>query len=333
MADSGGLRMEGVVDQLEIGVFAVDAGMRVVLWNRYMAVHSGKCVDTVVGRNLFESFPELPAKWLEKKIRSVFALKNYAFTSWEQRPYLFRFQHNRPVTGGVDAMRQSCVFQPLPDERGEVVHVCVNLFDHTDTAIYQQRLHGAIAELEREKEEQRHLIARLDAMVAIDGLTGIANRRRFDETLEREWRCAERDHTPLSLLMLDVDFFKLYNDAYGHQQGDDCLKAVAGAVAAAVLRPADVAARYGGEEFALVLPHTPVEGAVRVAERILQNIRALGLEHRASRVGPHITASIGVACDIPERSRERGAAGLLHLADQALYQAKQQGRARVVCAS
>ena len=333
-AESGrhGLQLEGVVDQLEIGVFAVDADMRVVLWNRYMAMHSGQAADSVVGRNLFERFPELPAKWLEKKIRNVFALRNYAFTSWEQRPFLFRFRHNRPVTGGVDAMRQSCIFQPMADTAGEVAHVCINLFDHTDVAIYQQRLHSAITELEREKEEQRRLIARLDAMVAIDGLTGIANRRRFDEMLEREWLCAVREHTPLSLIMLDVDFFKLYNDAYGHQQGDDCLKAVAQAVAAAVLRHGDLAARYGGEEFALILPHTPLEGARCVAERILENIRDLKLEHRASKVAPNVTASLGVSCDIPDRGQEQGAAGLLLLADQALYAAKQQGRARVVCA-
>ena len=133
--------------------------------------------------------------------------------------------------------------------------------------------------------------------------------------------------------MLDVDYFKLYNDSYGHQQGDDCLKAVAKAVADAVLRPGDLAARYGGEEFALVLPHTPSEGAIYVAERILENIRSLGLEHRTSKVAPHVTVSIGVACTIPERSGEEKAASLLLLADRALYSAKQQGRARVVCAA
>ena len=333
VSDGGawGLPLEGVVDQLEIGVFAVDAHMNVVLWNRYMAMHSGQAAETVLGKTLFERFPDLPAKWLEKKIRNVFALRNYAFTSWEQRPFLFRFRHNRPVTGGVDAMRQSCIFQPMPDEKGEVAHVCINLFDHTDVAIYQQRLHGAIAELKREKEEQRRLIGRLDAMVAIDGLTGIANRRRFDEMLEREWLCALRERTPLSLIMLDVDFFKLYNDAYGHQQGDDCLKSVAKALAGAVLRPGDLPARYGGEEFALILPHTPLEGARCVGERVLENIRALGIEHRSSKVAPCVTASIGVAGCIPGSDREP--AGLLQLADRALYAAKQQGRARVVCAA
>jgi len=151
-----------VVDRLEVGVFAVDADMRVVLWNRFMAMHSGKSAEEVIGHDLFGSFPELPQKWLEKKIRNVFVLKNYAFTSWEQRPFLFRFHHNRPITGGVDAMQQSCTFLPVKNDREEIEYVCVNVFDYTDTALYQQKLVNAIGELEREKEEQRRLIGKLE---------------------------------------------------------------------------------------------------------------------------------------------------------------------------
>ena len=154
--------LESVIDRVEVGIFVLDADLRVVLWNGFMASHSGRPASAVVGHPLLETFPELPAKWLEKKIRSVFALKNYAFTSWEQRPWLFRFHHNRPVTGGIDAMQQSCTFLPL--QNGDKVdHVCVNVFDHTDTAIYQRRLQTAIAALELEKEEQRRLIEKLDA--------------------------------------------------------------------------------------------------------------------------------------------------------------------------
>lgn len=150
-----------VVDRLEVGIFAIDADMRIVLWNRFMAMHSGKSAAEVLGHNLFECFPELPRTWLEKKIRNVFVLKNYAFTSWEQRPYLFRFHHNRPITGGVDAMQQSCTFLPVKNQRDEIEHVCVNVFDYTDTALFQQQLVRVIAELEREKEEQRRLIGKL----------------------------------------------------------------------------------------------------------------------------------------------------------------------------
>jgi signal transduction histidine kinase len=151
-----------VVDRLEVGIFAVDAEMRIVLWNRFMAMHSGKPAEFVLGRNLFECFPELPRRWLEKKIRNVFVLKNYAFTSWEQRPYLFRFHHNRPITGGVDAMQQSCTFLPVKAAGDVVEHVCVNVFDYTDTALYQQQLMKAIGELELEKLEQQRLIAKLE---------------------------------------------------------------------------------------------------------------------------------------------------------------------------
>lgn len=154
--------LDFVVDRLEVGIFAIDAEMRLVLWNRFMANHSGMSAEEVIGRPLFECFPELPQKWLEKKIRNVFLLKNYAFTSWEQRPYLFRFGHNRPITGGVDAMQQSCTFLPVKDAADNVEHVCVTIFDYTDSAIFQQRLSSTIAELESKREEQRHLIVRLE---------------------------------------------------------------------------------------------------------------------------------------------------------------------------
>ncbi len=151
-----------IVDRMEVGIFAVDSTMRVVLWNRFMATYSGQSADDMLGRNLFQMFPELPAKWLEKKIRNVFMLKNYAFTSWEQRPYLFRFSHSRPVTGGDEAMQQSCTFLPVKNRADQVRFVCVNLFDCTDIALFQRRLQGTVQELEREKEAQRRLIVKLE---------------------------------------------------------------------------------------------------------------------------------------------------------------------------
>ncbi|QNM98378.1 ATP-binding protein [Chitinimonas koreensis] len=151
-----------LVDTIEVGIFAVDRSMKVALWNRYMAVHSGRREEDVCGRNLFELFPELPRAWLERKIESVFILKNYAFTSWEQRPFLFRFPHNRPVTGGVGEMRQNTAFIPLKNEGGEVDYVYATVFDYTDTAIFQQRLKDTIAELEQKKAEQQQLIHKLE---------------------------------------------------------------------------------------------------------------------------------------------------------------------------
>ncbi len=154
--------LESIIDRVEVGIFVLDRDLRVVLWNGFMANHSGKAASAVVGKPLLDTFPELPAKWLQKKIESVFLLKNYAFTSWAQRPWLFRFHHNRPVTGGIDAMQQSCTFVPIM-VGDQVSHVCVNVFDHTDAAIYQHRLQAAIQDLEGEKAEQQSLIEKLDA--------------------------------------------------------------------------------------------------------------------------------------------------------------------------
>lgn len=154
--------LEFIVDRVEVGIFAVDREFRIVLWNRFMASHSQHPEEAVVGKNLFDCFPELPRKWLERKIESVFILKNYAFTSWEQRPFLFRFHHNRPITGGVDAMRQNCTFLPQKNRSGEVELVCITLVDFTDTAMFQNRLTEAITELEKEKRAQQVLIGKLE---------------------------------------------------------------------------------------------------------------------------------------------------------------------------
>ena len=151
-----------IADRVEVGVFAVDLDFQITLWNRFMATHSRHAAADVLGKNLFECFPELPRNWMERKVRHVQALRNYAFTSWTQRPYLFRFDHNRPITGGVDAMRQNCTFLPVKNAAGEVEQVCVTVQDVTDTAIAQEQVERSLAALEREKAEQRKLIRQLE---------------------------------------------------------------------------------------------------------------------------------------------------------------------------
>ncbi|MDD5296314.1 MAG: diguanylate cyclase [Rhodocyclaceae bacterium] len=173
---------------------------------------------------------------------------------------------------------------------------------------------------------------KLKTIAAVDGLTGIANRRRLDEMLGREWGRAIREHTPLSVLMADVDFFKLYNDSYGHQAGDDCLRKISGALALAARRPGDLAARYGGEEFAIVLPNTPLEGARHVAQFALEKVLSLGIPHKASKVRDQVSISIGVASVCPDTAKCSCCADLVKMADRALYEAKERGRARVVWA-
>ena len=168
---------------------------------------------------------------------------------------------------------------------------------------------------------------RLKELSRVDGLTGIANRRRLDEELDREWKRMMRKKHPLSVVLCDIDHFKLYNDTYGHQQGDDCLIKVAQAINDSVNRPADVTARYGGEEFCLVLPETDSKGAIRIAEIVRKNVKALGLDHKSSPVASVITLSLGVATMIPEPGGNP--AVILEASDRALYQAKGNGRDRV----
>jgi diguanylate cyclase (GGDEF)-like protein len=159
-----------------------------------------------------------------------------------------------------------------------------------------------------------------------DGLTGIANRRNFDETFAREWARALRDRTPIGILMLDLDFFKSFNDGYGHQSGDDCLQRVAAALSAGIKRPTDLLARYGGEEFVALLPDTDLAGATALAEDLREAVAALAIQHEGCSLG-RISVSIGVAAELP--SSGGGATRLLHAADDSLYRAKLGGRNRV----
>ena len=164
-------------------------------------------------------------------------------------------------------------------------------------------------------------------LAMLDGLTGIPNRRQFDDELMRQWRQGCRDNTPLSLIMLDVDYFKRYNDRYGHQAGDHCLQAIAVVLAERLGRPHDLVARYGGEEFAGVLPNTPLASAVHLADSMCSAVRELAIEHLASEVARVVTISLGVVCAIP--SQTGTPQQLLEAADRQLYRAKEAGRARV----
>jgi diguanylate cyclase (GGDEF)-like protein len=181
------------------------------------------------------------------------------------------------------------------------------------------------AELYQQLEAANQELKRL---ATLDGLTQLANRRRFDEYLEQEWRRLAMEQKPLSLILCDIDFFKRYNDTYGHQAGDDCLKQVAAALCRAVKRPADLVARYGGEEFAVILPYTNDAGALCVAEFIREEVRNLRLAHGNSTVSPYVTLSLGVAGMIPRL--DTTPAVLIAAADAVLYEAKARGRDRAV---
>ena len=192
---------------------------------------------------------------------------------------------------------------------------------------------GSLRDISIRKTAEDQLEAanrRLEALAGQDGLTGLANRRTFDDALAREHRRAVRDRTRLAMIMIDVDWFKPFNDRYGHPAGDECLKQVSRAIENTLPRPGDIVARYGGEEFAVLLPNTDEAGAAIMADRIRRAVLALAIEHDASPAKV-ATISAGVASWLP--APDVGLETLMQDADQALYRAKNNGRNGVVCMS
>jgi len=196
-------------------------------------------------------------------------------------------------------------------------------------------------EIDGRKARERdllHLTEQLEAanlelqrLSSRDGLTGLANRQAGTDFLSREWLRAAREKKEFSVIMIDIDFFKLYNDSHGHLAGDECLKKVAAALQQGLQRPADLLVRYGGEEFMALLPDTGLEGALSVGSTIHEAVAAVGLHHGSSTVSPHVTVSIGIASTVP--SLDMPVEWLIAAADRALYRAKQEGRNRICSAA
>jgi diguanylate cyclase (GGDEF)-like protein len=224
------------------------------------------------------------------------------------------------------------LFSAINHEGRQLVLAAVR--DITERKQVESGLKKALAELAQAKLEMERFNWRLteanlklQRISQLDGLTGIANRRYFDEYLNKEWRRALRGAQMLALIMTDVDHFKAYNDCYGHQAGDDCLRKMARALSAEVRRPADLLARYGGEELVAVLPDTSLEGALLIAENMRLAVEALAIPHAKSPTVSHVTLSLGVAAVVPTPATLPKL--LIEAADKALYQAKAEGRNRV----
>lgn len=302
-----------LMQHLVVPTFVLNPKRQVVIWNRACERLTGVRASEVLGtsehwRAFYETkrycLADLVALGRPDKLATLYSQHavpedglGYCAENWCVMPKL-----GNQLYLAIDA-------GPIHDEDGKLIAIVETLRDMTD---------------------QKRAEAALKTLAASDGLTGLANRRSFDQTLAAEWARAERTKKPLSLALVDVDHFKLYNDLHGHQKGDECLRAVASILGENSLRPADLSARYGGEEFAVVMPETDQKAAVKVAERLRGMLAKLQLQHGATGAGPTVTFSIGIATRIPDETV--CADWLLMKADEALYAAKHAGRNRVVCA-
>jgi len=257
---------------------------------------------------------------------------------------LVRFYRNNPSTRDVPVIVLSSKEDPnvksdafdqgatdylvkLPEK----VELLARIRAHAKSYIAQKErdeafrnLHSMQQQLEQMNNELARSNRELQRLSSMDGLTSLANRRQFDEKMNTEWQRAIRSGLPLSLIFADIDFFKRYNDHYGHQAGDDCLQRVAAALQETIHRPADLVSRYGGEEFVMILPETTDEGALAVAEKVLAAVAALNIPHANSEAADHVSLSIGVATLCPKEGAQPQE--LIETADKMLYRAKERGR-------
>ena len=298
---------------IDVGIIVLDRQYRVHVWNGFMGNHSGQPGEKVVGSNIFSLFPEVPEQWFRRKVDSVVMLKSRAFTTWEQRPYVFRFKNYRPITGNAEFMYQSVSFIPLVAVNGEVDYIGVVIYDVTDAALSK-----------RDVEAANKL---LEVLSRTDRLTQLNNRGFWEECLEREFRRVRRTHGPATLIMFDIDHFKKINDTYGHPAGDEVIRNTS-ALMRQASRETDILGRYGGEEFGIILVDTAAEGAAIMADRLRLAIEASVVHHDGKEI--RYTISLGVA-ELPENIESHKQ--WIALSDQGLYAAKHGGRNQVVVQS
>ena len=304
--------LDSVLHAVRVGMIVLDDSEHVVLWNRWMEEHSSYPASSVLGKPFVELFPELTNGRAHGAIRGALQSKLASLISQTLNKAPFPLYARAEDRAAGVRIQQAVQVVPL-DQPGKA-HCLVQI---TDVSM-------AVA---REKQ-LRELAMELQGQIFIDGLTGIPNRRRFDEHVENEFRRAKRSGSPLSLAMIDVDAFKDYNDNYGHQKGDDCLILIAAALTRILGRPCDLVARYGGEEFVALMPDTNADGAQALAEAMRHEVESLAIEHAHSGVAPHVTISLGLLTQTP--SHNTVISHMIGAADRALYQAKRNGRNCVV---
>jgi diguanylate cyclase (GGDEF)-like protein len=283
-----------------------------------------------IGTDIRHGFPELIG--LEQIINNILEKKMMSFhLQGVARESLNQFYNYQNTHHDV------YIFMGMGEDQQE--YLVLLLEDVTEQMASRQALMQAVNEstllmmsMTNRSDQIESLNKKLEQIALTDSLTKLANRRHFDQYLEIEWKRMAREQKSLALILCDVDFFKLYNDTYGHVAGDICLQTVALVIAESMKRPGDLVARYGGEEFAIILPNTPTQGAVQVAEIICQKLAMRSITHQASLLDSQVvTLSIGVASVIPHQ--DISLEWLIMEADEALYKAKQDGRDRVFAAN
>ena len=301
-----------ILAALNSGVIVIDDEYNIQYLNAFIERHGNLQLAGVLGKSLFSVFADLPEAWLKRKLMSVLDLKTPAFSSWEQRQYIFKLPHLRPITSSSQYMAQNCTMLPLDTGQHEQPLICILIEDATDAFVYQQHLSRTLIELEKANRQ--------------DGLTKVQNRRYWEEQLKQEIHRAQRYQHSLSLILFDLDKFKDLNDKYGHLGGDFVLVELSSFISS-LLRDSDLFGRYGGEEFGIILPDTGLDGAEEVAERICRAVADYPMLFNQQTI--RTTLSIGVAEFVPKQHFLHD--DLIRCADMALYNAKRSGRNRVCC--
>lgn len=312
------LWLDWVLSATPSGLLLLDAESNIVFANKWFLLRARVSMDDISGRGVREVFPVLQGGHFERALIKAMRSGFPALLSQTLHPAPFPLYAPAVAANQDNLLRQSIHIVPMGP---------------TDAAAAGQRyILVQIADVSPTVARERLLKAHADRMsdlVHIDALTGIGNRRFFDDSVAAELRAATRTATSLGLVMLDIDRFKQFNDRYGHPAGDRCLRAVAGVVKSVCRRPRDLVARYGGEELVAILPDTDSAGATRVANEILQKLRDLALPHDDNLGRSVVTISAGVFAGVPRTSDV--AETVIGYADQALYAAKNAGRDRVYC--
>ena len=300
--------MIDMLTNVDVGLLVLDTNYSVQMWNRFMEDHSGITEAEAKHKNIFALFPDLPEIWFKHKIDSVFLLKSRAFSTWEQRQYLFEFKNYRPITSSEEFMYQNATIIPLSSADGTINQVCLLIYDVTDAAVGQKELQRLNIELEK--------------LSRTDRLTGLFNRGYWEESFQSEFDRCNRYQSDSTALIFDIDHFKNVNDTYGHQAGDEVIRRTSGLVKK-MIRKTDVAGRYGGEEFVIYQPNTSAENSNIFAERLRKNIESMEVQYEAEVI--KFTISIGICGYEASLSNHEK---WIEKADQALYFSKENGRNR-----